>query len=340
MELRQLEHFLAVAEERHFTRAAQRLHIVQSGLSASIRSLERELDAALFLRSTRRVELTQAGHALLGEARRTLAAAQAAKDAVAAVQGLLRGRLAVGTMQILPPSVDLLAVLGRFHARHPGVELRLRQAGTGTLLDWVRDARLDLALVAPVGTPPQGVSLRPLASDPLLVACPPSHPLAERDEVDLAALTGERFVDFQPDWGLRMLIDRYFADARLERATAMEVNDVPTLLELVSHGLGIALVPQVVSASPVPVRYLPLRPPAPAFEVAVASVGDQPTSAAARVLLDMLEPPPTQEGAAGTVRSATSDPARTLLPPACGLGGVDDRRWASPYTGPHGAPGG
>jgi DNA-binding transcriptional LysR family regulator len=116
------------AEERHFTRAARRLHIVQSGLSASIRALERELDAPLFVRSTRRVELTQAGRALLPEARRTLAAATAAGDAVAAVQGLLRGTLAVGTMQILPPAVELVAVLGRFHAEHPGVELRLRQA--------------------------------------------------------------------------------------------------------------------------------------------------------------------------------------------------------------------
>jgi hypothetical protein len=131
VELRQLEHFVVTAEERHFTRAARRLHIVQSGLSASIRALERELGAPLFVRSTRRVELTEAGRALLGEARRTLAAAQAARDAVADVQGLLRGRLAVGTMQILPPAVDLLGTLGRFHAQHPDVELRLRQSGRG-----------------------------------------------------------------------------------------------------------------------------------------------------------------------------------------------------------------
>jgi DNA-binding transcriptional LysR family regulator len=154
VQLRQLDHFVAAAEERHFTRAAQRLHIVQSGLSASIRALARELGAALFVRTTRRVTLTPAGHALLPQARRTLAAARAATDAVAAVQGLLRGTLAVGTMQILPPTVDLVAVLGRFHAAHPGVELHLRHAGTGTLLEQVAAGTLDLALVAPVGRPP------------------------------------------------------------------------------------------------------------------------------------------------------------------------------------------
>jgi DNA-binding transcriptional LysR family regulator len=288
MELRQLEHFVATAEERHFTRAAQRLHIVQSGLSASIRTLERELDAALFVRSTRRVELTPAGRVLLPEARRTLAAAQAATDAVAAVQGLLRGTLAVGTMQILPPAVDLLAVLGRFHAAHPAVELRLRQAGTGTLLAEVRNGTLDLALVAPIGRPPQGITMHRLASDPLMVACAPSHPLAHRGPVDLADLAGERFVDFQPDWGLRMLLDRHFAAAGLERTSALEVNDVPSLLELVAHGLGIALVPEVATRYPAAVRYLSLRPPAPTFDVAVATVGDPPAGQAARVLLAML----------------------------------------------------
>jgi DNA-binding transcriptional LysR family regulator len=288
VELRQLEQFVAAAEERHFTRAARRLHIVQSGLSASIRALERELGAPLFVRSTRRVELTEAGRALLPEARRTLAAAAAAADAVAAVQGLLRGTLAVGTMQILPPALDLVAVLGRFHAEHPEVELRLRQASTGSLLEEVRGGGLDLALVASAGRPPKGVSVRWLTGDPLLVACATTHPLADRDQVELADLAGEPFVDFQQDWGLRILVDQQLAAAGLHRVTAMEVNDVPTLLELVAHGLGVALVPEVVTRHPVAVRYLPLRPPAPRFEVAVATLGDPPASQAARALLGML----------------------------------------------------
>ncbi|MEO7018418.1 MAG: LysR family transcriptional regulator, partial [Leifsonia sp.] len=110
MELRQLEHFVTVAEERHFTRAAELLQISQSGLSASIRSLEQELGTSLFIRSTRRVELTTAGQALLGDSVRTLASAAAARNAVAAVRGLVRGRLTIGAEPCLG-SVDLPAEL-------------------------------------------------------------------------------------------------------------------------------------------------------------------------------------------------------------------------------------
>src|SRR5580658_4103475 len=99
MELRQLDAFVAVAEERSFTRAAARLYLAQSGLSATIRSLERELHAPLFVRSTRRVELSPAGTILLPEARRTLASARAAKDAVAAVEDVQRGTLTLGVVQ-------------------------------------------------------------------------------------------------------------------------------------------------------------------------------------------------------------------------------------------------
>jgi DNA-binding transcriptional LysR family regulator len=116
MELRHLEYFVAVAEERHFTRAAERLRVAQSGLSASIRSLERDLNAELFVRHTRRVELADAGRALLTEAHRTLASAAAARDAVAAVRGLLRGSLTVGSEQCLGV-IDLPPVLAAFRMR-------------------------------------------------------------------------------------------------------------------------------------------------------------------------------------------------------------------------------
>ncbi len=119
MELRQLEHFVAVAEEGHFTRAASRCHISQSALSTSIRSLERELGSPLFVRTTRTVALTDAGRVLLDEARRTLAAAASARESVLAVQGLLRGSLAVGSPPA-PGLIDQAALLARFRDRHPG----------------------------------------------------------------------------------------------------------------------------------------------------------------------------------------------------------------------------
>src|ERR1700730_15302799 len=169
MEFRQLKYFVAVAEECHFTRAAKRLHIAQSGLSASISSLEHELGAPLFLRSTRQVELTPAGRVLLVEARRALSATDAAKDAVAAVQGLLRGSLAIGSLQCLHV-VHLPAVLARFLTAHPRLEIRLRHGGSGELTEQVRAGRLDLAFVSRPARCPDDVVVGPLASEPLVLA--------------------------------------------------------------------------------------------------------------------------------------------------------------------------
>jgi DNA-binding transcriptional LysR family regulator len=130
MELRQLDHFLAVAEEGHFTRAASRVHLTQSSLSSSIRALERELGSDLFVRSTRRVALTEAGRALLPAAQRAVAAAEDGRDAVAGVRGLVRGQLAIGSIQTQTVGpVNIPALLARYHRRHPGVTVRLQHAG-------------------------------------------------------------------------------------------------------------------------------------------------------------------------------------------------------------------
>ncbi|SFD59424.1 LysR family transcriptional regulator [Streptomyces aidingensis] len=250
MELRHLEYFVAVAEERHFTRAADRLLVSQSALSASVRALERELGARLFLRNTRSVALTEAGRALLDEARRTLAGVRAARDAVAAVRGLLRGTLAIGTEQCIG-GVDVSRLLARFHELHPGVEIRLRQAGSQPLAEEVAAGRLDLAFVALCGQPPPGgVSLMPLADEPMVLLCRPDHPLGARERVTWQDLGDRTFVDFAPDWGARTLSDRAFAEAGVRRQVALEVNDVHTLLGLIGHGLGIALVPEHITRKP------------------------------------------------------------------------------------------
>ena len=246
MELRHLEYFVAVAEERHFTRAAQRLMISQSGLSASVRALEHELGAPLFVRSTRSVELTAAGRALLDEASRTLASVRAAKEAVAAVQGLLRGTLSVGTEQCVA-GVDLPALLARFRAQHPEVEVRLRQAGSAALVQDVATGRLDLAFTAWCGQAPEGVHLRPLTRAPMVVLCHPGHRLAAAAKAEWGELSGEAFVDFHPDWGARRLTDRAFAATGVQRRVALEVNDVHSLIDLVHHGLGVAVVPQPIA---------------------------------------------------------------------------------------------
>src|SRR5262249_44144071 len=148
MEIRQLAHFVAVAEERSFSRAAKRVNIVQSGLSASIKALEQELGITLLLRTTRRVDLTEAGQVFLAEVRRVETALQGARDAVEAVRGILRGTVQIGTMQRMSPLFDLPAVLARFRAAHPHVEVALRQETSGAMLSQVAEGKLDFAFLS------------------------------------------------------------------------------------------------------------------------------------------------------------------------------------------------
>ena len=147
MELRQLEAFVAVAEERNFTRAATRLNVTQSGLSATIRSLERELESSVFLRTTRRVELTASGAALLGVARQTLASAHAAIEVVSAIEGVRRGTLRLGIVQA-SSMFDLPGVLSRYRRSYPGIELRLVQGNSAELGRLLGEHSVDIIIRA------------------------------------------------------------------------------------------------------------------------------------------------------------------------------------------------
>src|SRR5437016_5034241 len=185
MDLRQLEHFVAVAEEGHFTRAASRCHISQSALSTFIRSLERELGSPLFVRTTRKVALTDAGRVLLGEARRTLAAAASARDSVQAVQGLLRGSLQVGGIET-PGMLDQAALLTTFRDLHPAVDIRYLRVNTSmNLIPEVAASRRDVALVSLPRRLPESVLAIPLMTQPIVFVCPPDHPMAGRKRVTL-----------------------------------------------------------------------------------------------------------------------------------------------------------
>jgi DNA-binding transcriptional LysR family regulator len=145
LNLEYLRRFVVVAEELSFTRASARLHLVQSGVSSAVKALERDLGTELFDRDRHRVLLTDVGQVLLPEARATLAAAQAARDAVSQAQGGLRGTITVGTMLSTGP-LNLPGVLERFHRAHPGVTVRLRMAASGSagLARQVLDGSLDL----------------------------------------------------------------------------------------------------------------------------------------------------------------------------------------------------
>jgi DNA-binding transcriptional LysR family regulator len=288
VELRHLEHFLAVAEERSFTRAAARIHLVQSALSVSVQSLERELGAKLFDRTTHSVELTDAGTALVGEARRTLAAADAARDAVAAVRGGVRGTVRLGIMHSLA-LIDLASLLTRYHQEHPEVRLvpRPAEGGSAELVRDISEGKLDIAFASPPAGYPKDLEVRTIAAEEMLLACPPHHPLARRRRIALAELDGERFVDYPAGWGTRVSVDRLFAEAGLHREIVVEVGDIPTVADLVRAGFGFAFVSPSTVPNPERLVLQHVRPH-PQFTVSVLWSTTRPLSAAARAFLDLV----------------------------------------------------
>ncbi|MEV6355234.1 LysR family transcriptional regulator [Streptomyces hydrogenans] len=244
MDLRQLEYFVAVAEERNFTRAAERVHISQSGVSAQIRRLEHELGAELFDRSARTVTLTVAGEAALAHARAALASAEAVGRAVDEVTGLVRGRLTVG-MVVGCTVTPLFDALAAFHEAHPGVEIRLREETSARLADAVRSGTVDLALIGAAATTPDGLDALTIIDERLVAAVPPGHPLAGLPHVTLRELTAHPLVCMPSGTGLRAVLDQACAEQDLRPSIAMEAGAADAIADLAVRGLGVA----VLSAS-------------------------------------------------------------------------------------------
>lgn len=290
MEIRQLAHFVAVAEERSFSRAAKRVNIVQSGLSASIKALEQELGITLLLRTTRRVDLTEAGSVFLAEVRRVETALQAARDAVEAVRGVVRGTVQVGTMQRLAPLFDLPAVLARFRAEHPHVEVVLRQDASGVMLSEVAEGKLDFAFLSLLGAPPRGINVTPLGEDDLVAVCPPMHRFSQRPAVSLAQLAEEPFLDLVARSSVRIMVDRAFGAAHIERQVAFELNDLPTALDLVAKGLGVTVLPRFIASDVRGVTCVPIEPALSRWRLVLARRDRQPVGPAARALLRLIVP--------------------------------------------------
>lgn len=292
MELRHLQHFLAVAEEQNFTRAALRVHIVQSALSTSIRALEDELQAKLFIRGARQVRLTPAGRAFLATAREALRVIDAGRETIADIEGLRSGSLSLGTVHSLPAFLDLPSLVARYHAINPGIEVRLRQGDAASLLEQLQDGRLDLAFL-PLLDPPEGIVTTVIACEDMVVATTPDHPVAGRHGVPLRELLNYPFVDFEVGWGTRPLIDRAFAQAGIARRTAFDVTDIDMLIDLVGQGLGIALLPRPIAEMRAPgIAVAGLIEPEICWELVVAHLrydGADPVNGAAREFLNLLD---------------------------------------------------
>jgi DNA-binding transcriptional LysR family regulator len=242
VELRQLRHFLALAEERSVTRAARRELIVQSGLSNSLQALERELGTPLYVRGTRPVRLTAAGEALVGPARRTLASAAQAEQAVHRTRDVLAGTLRLGVSLSAQHLVPFASYLGEFTRDHPGVDLRLRYGPGLEMSAMVGAGELD-CVIGPAVSQVPGVRMTRLAGEPLHLACRAGHRLAERAAVSIGELAGERFVEVPEGWTARLLSDAAFAGEGIPRRVVCEVGDWELFLELVSAGVGIGFAP-------------------------------------------------------------------------------------------------
>ncbi len=272
MELRHLRYFVAVAEERHFGRAAERLHMAQPPLSQQVRNLEAELGVTLLRRTTRRVDLTDAGTAYLDRARAILAAVdEAGIEAQRVDQGLV-GRLTIGCVGSATYSL-LPALARRLREDLPGIDFAFR--GEMLVPDQVAAllaGTIDLALLRPPVDEP-GLTLRPLRKDRLIVAVPDGHRLAARRRVRVEDLRDEDLV-VHPARGRSVMhgvVEELCRDAGFRPRIRHEVAETSTLVTFVAAGLGVAVVPEPVGTLGVPgVTYRPLSPAEVGVELAAA----------------------------------------------------------------------
>ena len=263
MDIRHYRSFIALVEEGSFTSAARKLHVVQSGLSVTIKEMEEELGVKLVERTTRRVSLTDAGVLFLEYARPALAMLKDGIEAVRSQSGVVRGRIRLGILQSLSPYIDLPTVLGDFHAQYPEVDFAVQSVDSPQAAELLRAGAIDICFHAVTGTSPAaGVETTSFVDDSLVAVCANTHPLAQQKTVTLEALVKFPFVDLLPDRALRTLIDRTLADHYLSRKSRFEVSAVETMLRFVGRGLGVAIVPLALAETWAPMfdlRILPFR---------------------------------------------------------------------------------
>ena len=287
MELRQLRYAEAVARHRHFTRAAEELHVAQSALSHQVRRLEAELGVELFTRTTRRVELTPAGTAAIARARRALAEVEGLRGDLDELQGLLRGRIAVG---VLPPvgGIDLPQLLARFQATHSGIEVRLRGGVVREFEDHLERDELDAAFCLLAGPVAAGLETELIGSEDLVAALHPRHPLAGRRRISAADLAGFSLITPGSGSSLREAADSFLSEAEERPKFSLESLDPFLIRGLVAQGFGVALLPRSFTELPGP--ELAVRPLRPAVRLDLALVWrrDRHLPPAVRAFLDFV----------------------------------------------------
>ncbi|WP_349829411.1 LysR substrate-binding domain-containing protein [Brevibacterium litoralis] len=314
MELRHLRYFVAVAEERHFSRAAARLHVAQPPLSQQIKQLEEHLDTQLLVRTTRKVDLTPAGQLFLDRARSILGEIERLEDDTRLVGRGARGVLRLGVVG--SATYRLVShLLSTTRQELPGVRLHVTgELLTPTALRMLDEGHLDVALLRPPsgGLPMHGdtgrgkLKVRRVSRDPLVAALPADHPLASCETLRMADFAGVDIVSYPPDSAVHAISAEAARRAEFSPRIVQEAGETATLLALVSAGVGIALVP--VTHDGFTLRGVVLRP-----------VTDAPTVDLAAAWRSTGEPEPLLDSfltllpSAGSVDTATSlDPAGSV----------------------------
>jgi len=286
MELRQLEYLVAVVEEASFTRAAQRVHVSQSGVSAQVRQLEKELGQQLLDRSGRTVRVTEAGAAVLPYARAALAAVVGSRQAVDELEGLVRGRVRVGMVTACTITV-LFDQLADFRARHPGVEIALGEDTSDHLIEGVRSGRLDLALVAWSGELPAELGCHVLADERIVAGVPHGDPLARRRAIGFRALHEQPIVSMLRGTGVRTAFDSACAATGLWSRVAIEASAPDAVAGLAARGLGVAVLTEsMLDAHSADLHALAIVEPELRASLGLIWRTDSPANPATRVLVE------------------------------------------------------
>ena len=267
MDLRHLRYFVAVAEEGHVTRAAERLGIQQPPLSQQIQAMERELDLLLFRRKPRGVELTDAGRTLLVDARRILGDVDGALAKAKRTARGEQGRIVVGFTSSTPFHPFLPRVIRRFRERFPQVSVTLEEGGTGDLVAALRAERLDVAFIRSPVADGDGIAVHALLEEAMVAALPGAHALATEptaSPLPLADLAGEPFVLYRraSGPGLHDQIIGACQAAGFSPRIEQEAPRIVATLNLVAAGLGVTIVPESLSGMQLEdIVYRPLAVP-------------------------------------------------------------------------------
>jgi len=278
IELRHLHYFIAVAEELNFGRAAERLHIAQPPLTRQIRQLEQELGVELFHRTTRRIELTEAGQVYLIEVRRILAQVQESAILAQLASRGEAGRLVVGFEGSSAYDIVPLAVKA-FKEQFPRVSLTVREMTTGDQIKALHAAHIGVGFVVPPLSDTRDLLVETVLLEPLIVALPRDHPQAEQSTVDLGDLKDETFI-VCPRHHKCGLYDHLISVCRqsgFSPRLTQETHEVQSILGFVAAGLGVALLPASVSHLQRPqVVYRTLQPATEKLELAIAWRREKP----------------------------------------------------------------